>query len=70
MWNNLRPGLLEDLEFTSAEDMAAFIEFDDAGHLAAALAGNVPPSDDLMSALLRHYIATPPMYFIESAGAA
>ena len=62
-WGTLRAGLLEDLGFESAADMARTIGYDDVPELERALAGEAP-SDELMSALLRHYLSIPPLYFV------
>lgn len=68
-WGHLRSNLLADLGFTSPDDLAAAINFDDVEHVAAALNGS-EPRDELMTALLRHYITTPVLYFVDSAPAA
>lgn len=69
-WGLLREGLLSDLALDSAEALATKIDYHDTEHLAAALARETPPSDDLMAALLRHYLTVPSLYFAESGSAA
>jgi hypothetical protein len=64
-WGTLRSGLLKDLGFASANELAAAIHFDDIEKVSAALNGSIP-DDDFMVALLRRYMATPPLYFVES----
>lgn len=64
-WSMLRPGLLADLEVGSPEELALLIGFADVGHLRQALAQEVPPSDALVGAFLRHWLTVPPLYFVE-----
>lgn len=64
-WGTLRPGLLTDLGFDAPASLAAAIGYSDAGEVTRALGGE-PVSDDLMSALLRHYLSTPPLYFVRT----
>lgn len=64
-WGTLRRGLLADLGFTSAEELAERIGFADVEHIARALDGTEPPRDDLMTALMRSYITTPALYFVD-----
>lgn len=63
-WGNLRTGLLSDLGFTEAAELAETIHYSDTQHLAEALEG-ATPRDDLMAALMRTYITTPALYFVE-----
>ena len=65
-WGTLRPGLLQDLGFTTPAELAAAIDYTDAAHVGRALAGETP-RDDFMAALLRYYITTPPLYFVSGA---
>ncbi len=67
-WGTLRPGLLADLGFTSAQELADTIGFVNVDDIERALAGE-PPTDELMSALLRHYLTTPLLYFVTSTAA-
>lgn len=62
-WGTLRPDLLEDLGLRSAADLAAHIRYDNVPAAQRALNGE-PPDDAFMSALLRYYLTTPPMYFL------
>jgi hypothetical protein len=63
-WGNLRPGLLADLGFTAAADLAQTIHYADVASMQRALDGTEPPPDELMSALLRHYLTVPALYFV------
>lgn len=64
-WPLLRAGLLDDLDAPTAADLAQTIGYPDVGHLDGALRRAVPPSDDLMAALLRHWLVLPALYFID-----
>lgn len=66
---HLRLGLLRDLGFTSAHDLAVFVDFRDIDHLAAALDRTETPSAELMQSLLRAFLPTPAMYFVDSVAA-
>lgn len=65
-WGTLRPGLLADLGLDSAAELAETIGYADVASIERALAGE-PPADELMTALLRHYLTTPPLYFVRGA---
>lgn len=62
-WGTLRSGLLEDLGLSSAAELAEDIGYLDVDAVQNALDGE-PPDDAFMSALLRYYLNTPPMYFV------
>lgn len=66
-WGPIRQGLLTDLDIPDAEALAAKIGYSDVAHLRAALARTTRPSDELMAALLRHYLTVPSLYFVEPA---
>lgn len=68
-WGNLRPGLLADLGYATPEALAEAINYPDVDRLRAALAGTEPASNELMSALLRHYLIVPPLYFVTGRAA-
>lgn len=65
-WATLRPGLLADLGFDNVATLAETIDYDDVQTVERALAGETP-TDEFMTALLRHYLNTPPLYFVRSA---
>lgn len=64
-WGLIRDGLLADLGLPTPEALAHEIGYTDVAHLTRALQRTIPPNDDLMAALLRHYLTVPSLYFVE-----
>ena len=63
-WNRLRAGLLEDLGFRDADELAASIQYSDIDDARRSLAAE-HPSDEFVAALMRAYPTVPTLYFVE-----